>query len=171
MSAVMENILVDARACHKCPMWRTRQNVVHYQGPAHPRVLFIGEAPGETEDATGLPFQGRAGRNLREKLRLLDARGISYGITNVILCRPEANRFEHRFGDNCLPFLNRTIEAVHPEVIVALGKVAQFFVPQVVSEAWAEDKLYRFLHPMAMGYNPKLWPRWDEDWQRLVEAL
>ncbi len=116
----------ELRDCRRCKLCETRTHVVFGEGNPRPRVLFIGEAPGETEDRLARPFVGRAGELLDKIIE--NAMGLRRGdvyIANVNKCRPPGNR--EPAPDEvaaCLPFLRRQIEILRPEVIVTLGKVA-----------------------------------------------
>ena len=112
--------------CRKCKLCEGRTNVVFGDGSAHARVLFVGEAPGQTEDEQGLPFVGRAGQLLTRIIEGgMGLRRADVFIANVNKCRPPGNRDpEPDEVAACLPFLKRQIEILRPEVIVTLGKVA-----------------------------------------------
>jgi DNA polymerase len=88
--------------------------------------MFVGEAPGADEDAQGEPFVGAAGQLLDNMLAALGlARGDEVFIANVLKCRPPNNRApEPLEAAACRPYLDRQIELVAPDVIVALGKSA-----------------------------------------------
>ncbi len=84
--------------------------------------MFIGEAPGADEDAQGRPFVGRAGQLLDKIIAACGLKREEVFIGNILKCRPPDNR-EPRPDEivNCLPYLQRQIEAINPDVIVALG--------------------------------------------------
>jgi DNA polymerase len=88
-------------------------------------LMIVGEAPGADEDATGLPFVGAAGRNLT---RLLAEAGLDRTkcyLTNVVKCRPPANRRPHPSEvAKCWDYLDAQIALVRPRVILALGSAA-----------------------------------------------
>lgn len=75
--------------CTRCPLHRTRTNVVNARGNPEARVLVIGEAPGAEEDACGLPFVGRSGKLLDE---VIAEAGVDVRIENLVRCRPPGNR-------------------------------------------------------------------------------
>lgn len=115
------------QGCRACALCEGRRNAVLGSGAASPRWLIVGEAPGEQEDARGLPFVGPSGDLLDAMLAALalqrDA-GQVY-ITNTVKCRPPGNRNPQ--PDElaaCAPFLQRQIELLKPRVILALGRVA-----------------------------------------------
>jgi DNA polymerase len=87
--------------------------------------MFIGEAPGAEEDRTGRPFVGQAGRLLDEMIFSVGFERGQVFIGNVVKCRPPGNRDpQHEEMAACSEFLDRQIELIQPQVIVALGRVA-----------------------------------------------
>lgn len=111
--------------CTRCRLSEQRQRVVVGEGAADARVMFVGEGPGAEEDRTGRPFVGQAGKLLdRMILAMGFERGQTY-IANVVKCRPPGNRDPK--DDEiaaCSAFLDRQVEFIRPEVIVALGRFA-----------------------------------------------
>ena len=91
--------------------------------------MFIGEAPGETEAKTGMPFCGASGRVLDELLRSIDVQREDVYITNVVKDRPPKNRDPHK-GEIELytPFLIRQIDIIQPEVFATLGRFSMDFI-------------------------------------------
>ena len=114
-------------ACEACTdLCRTRKHPVPGQGAFNPRVMVIGEAPGEMEDLKGLPFVGRSGELLDNMLAAIGlSRTDSVFVANTIKCRPPANRNPRQDEiAACKPFLRRQIELLQPEVILAVGLFA-----------------------------------------------
>jgi len=112
--------------CSRCKLHALgRTKVVFGVGNPQARLMFVGEAPGADEDEQGIPFVGRAGQLLT---RIIEAIGLGREdvyIANVIKCRPPGNRNpEPDEVATCEPFLFQQIDAIHPEVIVALGTFA-----------------------------------------------
>jgi len=67
--AALKEVFQAAQSCTRCPeLARTRTNVVFGAGNADAELMFVGEAPGASEDEQGLPFVGRAGRLLEQLL-------------------------------------------------------------------------------------------------------
>jgi DNA polymerase len=110
---------------HACPLKDVRTKLVFGAGNANANLMFVGEAPGATEDQTGLPFVGRAGKLLDD---LLGEVGMARGdvfITNVICCRPPGNRDPlPEEIEACKPYLYKKIELIEPKVICTLGNFA-----------------------------------------------
>src|SRR5437764_927611 len=87
-AARLDAIRVVAVECTRCGLSRTRTNVVFGEGnPAAP-LVFVGEGPGENEDATGRPFVGRAGKLLDEVLRRNGMTRAHVHIGYVLQCAP-----------------------------------------------------------------------------------
>ena len=121
-AAELEKIAAEVRQCCKCGLGSSRTHAVPGEGNPDARIMFVGEAPGADEDAQGRPFVGRAGQLLD---RILEACGLKREdvfIGNVLKCRPPENR-DPRAEEiiSCLPYLQRQIEIIQPEMIVALG--------------------------------------------------
>ena len=126
-AAVFEQELRDAACeCTSCPaLVNNRQQVVFASGPASARLMFVGEAPGANEDREGAPFIGASGRLLDELLESIEMKRDEVYITNVVKCRPPANRDPLASEiENCAPFLRHQIELVAPIVVVTLGNFA-----------------------------------------------
>jgi len=119
--------LADAVAqCTACPLGLTRRQAVFGAGLQDAPWMLVGEAPGEEEDAHGMPFVGPSGHLLDNMLR---AAGLSREheiyITNTVKCRPPASRRpELAEVHQCVPYLQRQIALIRPRLILALGAVA-----------------------------------------------
>ena len=105
-----------------CALKFTATRLVFSDGNPKARIMFVGEAPGRDEDIEGLPFVGRSGKLLD---RMMAAIGLDRGsvyIANVIPWRPPGNRTPTpQETQICLPFIQRQIELVNPDVLVTLG--------------------------------------------------
>ena len=121
----MENIIKAITQCTKCPLYKYRRNPVPGEGPLDAEIMFIGEAPGASEDEQGRPFVGAAGKLLTELLEKNEIKRSSVYITNIIKCRPPGNRDpEEREINACLPYLIKQISIIKPKLIVTLGRHA-----------------------------------------------
>jgi len=111
--------------CRRCKLCERRTQIVFGVGKADARLMFVGEGPGEDEDRKGEPFVGRAGQLLTEIITAMGLLRSDVYIANVVKCRPPGNRNpEPDEIAACQPFLFSQIDAVRPDVIVALGKFA-----------------------------------------------
>lgn len=111
--------------CRACGLCQTRTNAVFGVGDPNAEVLFVGEAPGEREDALGEPFVGKAGQLLDDMLAMIGLDRSRIYITNSIKCRPPQNRDPlNTEKDACAPFLQRQLELMQPKIIVCLGRVS-----------------------------------------------
>jgi len=125
-----ESLRTECAACMKCGLGRTRTNMVFADGNPHAELMFIGEGPGADEDATGVPFVGRAGELLSKMIAAMTFdRKTETCIANIVKCRPPGNR--NPADDEaaaCMPYLKRQIEMVNPKVIVLLGAVPLLYL-------------------------------------------
>jgi uracil-DNA glycosylase family 4 len=122
----LESLSDDCSACRRCGLAAGRQQVVVSRGDPRARLMVIGEGPGAQEDASGLPFVGRAGQLLDQMLASvgIDSNRDAY-ICNVVKCRPPENRKPTPVEmAACRPWLWRQIEVVDPAVIVLTGATA-----------------------------------------------
>jgi uracil-DNA glycosylase family 4 len=105
-----------------CALRKTATQLVFADGNPQARLVFIGEAPGREEDIEGLPFVGRSGRLLDLMLKAIGLDRTSAYIANIIPWRPPGNRTPTpQETATCLPFIQRQIELVNPDVLVTLG--------------------------------------------------
>lgn len=124
-SETFAEIWADIGNCTRCPLYERRTNIVHTEGNASARLMFVGEAPGADEDAQARPFVGRAGQLLTKIIEAIGFKREEVLIGNVNRCRPPGNRPPtEEEASICKPFLLREIAAVQPEVIVVLGNTA-----------------------------------------------
>jgi len=120
-----------ATSCPHCTRATAHTNLVFGEGDSEARLVFVGEAPGETEDRLGRPFVGAAGKKLDEMITAMGLRREDVYIANVLKARPLNNRTP--FPDeiaNCGPTLACQLAIIRPEVIVTLGAPATRFLLQ-----------------------------------------
>ncbi len=112
--------------CDRCKLCSGRTNIVFGVGNPSARLMFVGEGPGQDEDAQGIPFVGRAGELLTDIIQKgMGLRRDEVYIANIVKCRPPNNRNpEPDEIVACEPFLARQVALVRPEVVVTLGKFA-----------------------------------------------
>jgi uracil-DNA glycosylase family 4 len=160
---------LTVRECTLCEaLVESRSRIVDGTGDPDADVVFVGEAPGEYEDAEGEPFVGRSGDVLDDALADAGLSREAVRITNCVRCRPPENRdpTEEELA-NCRPYLDRELAAVDPVVVVALGKVpAEHLLGRsvaVTSEAGdveraaigdAQRDVLVCVHPAATLYDP-----------------
>jgi DNA polymerase len=122
----LEQLQALIRVCQACSLCEQRTHAVAGEGSAKPSVLIVGEAPGEQEDIEGRPFVGRSGQLLDNMLQAIQLdRFEQVFITNVVKCRPPANRNPREDEISaCSPYLLRQIELLRPTVVLAMGRFA-----------------------------------------------
>jgi DNA polymerase len=164
--------------CRKCPLHKTRKNVVFGEGNESAKLVFVGEAPGADEDRQGRPFVGRAGQKLTQ---IIEAMGLSRSdvfIANVLKCRPPDNR--NPLPDEikaCEPYLIAQLKLIKPKIICALGTFsAQTLLrtDQRISSlrgrfyTYHSIKLMPTYHPAFILRNPKFKRDVWEDVQKIM---
>lgn len=115
------------------PLYDYRQRNGYFpvigQGDHYADIMFIGEAPGENEAKTGLPFCGASGRVLDELLESIDLKRENVYVTNILKDRPPNNRDPLKNEiELYTPFLERQIGIIQPKVIATLGRFSMEFV-------------------------------------------
>jgi uracil-DNA glycosylase len=105
-----------------CALKSTATRLVFADGNPKARIMFVGEAPGRDEDIEGLPFVGRSGKLLDRMIASIGLDRTKVYIANVIPWRPPGNRTPTPLETQiCLPFIQRQIELVDPDILVTLG--------------------------------------------------
>ena len=113
------------RDCRACALGQTRKNNVFGTGDRSAALMFVGEAPGEQEDATGIPFVGKAGQLLDRYLFAVDLPRESVYIANILKCRPPHNRDpQEDEQDACIGYLREQFRLIRPRILVCLGRIA-----------------------------------------------
>lgn len=182
----LKDVLAQARACTRCPeLAATRKTVVFGAGNADAELMFIGEAPGASEDEQGVPFVGRAGKLLETLLEEIGMTRSQVFIANTLKCRPPGNRDPLPVEiENCQDYLHRQVELIQPTVICTLGNFSTKLLrgdpagitrvhgqPEVLTLGRRAVRLYPIYHPAAALYTPSMLETLREDFMRLPELL
>jgi uracil-DNA glycosylase family 4 len=124
-SSDIETLRAQVRDCQQCELHQSRTQTVFGSGSLHAKLFIIGEAPGADEDASGEPFVGRAGKLLNSMLEAIGLQRDEVYIANILKCRPPGNRDpKPEEVAECSGYLNRQINLVAPQLILAIGRVA-----------------------------------------------
>ena len=170
-TADYEELRGAALACTRCRLAEGRKTVVFSDGNPAGRLMVVGEAPGADEDASGLPFVGRAGRLLDLILASVSlSRKESVYICNVLKCRPPGNRNPMPDEiESCAPLLKRQIQLVAPEVLLAVGSfAAQWLTASTKPVGRLRGEVYGYQGvPLVVTYHPAALLR-NPGWDRLV---
>lgn len=167
-----------------------RENALVFgEGPLHPKLMLIGEAPGEQETLMGRPFVGKAGRNLDHFLELAGMRREEIYISNAVKIRPTKTGKTGRISNRpptkeeialFRPWLLREIDLVAPQVIATLGNVPLFAVTgdrrltigeahgRVMEAGETGRRLFALYHPASLIYNRALEPVYEQDVRALA---
>jgi len=176
----LEKIAAEVRSCPLCKLARSRKNAVPGEGQLAARIMFVGEAPGRSEDEKGRPFVGAAGRILDDLLEKVGIERSQVFITNVVKCRPPNNRVpEDDEVTTCRPYIDRQIALIKPKVICILGKTAYSSLlggssmttnrgKIVVKEG---QKYFLTFHPAAAIYNKNLLSVLEADMKKLANEI
>lgn len=164
--------------CTLCSLSQTRINAVPGKGSFTSDVVFVGEAPGRSEDKKGEPFVGAAGKKLSIAL---DSIGISRDevyITNIVKCRPPENRVPmSNEVETCRNYLDMEIKIINPRVVCVLGNTAYRSLLEGNSISKDRGKIIKFkerlyfltFHPAATIYNQGLFDIFCKDLRRLFD--
>ncbi len=182
----LKQLLAQTRACVRCPeLAATRKSVVFGAGNADADLMFVGEAPGASEDEQGLPFVGRAGKLLNTLLGEIGLERKDVFVGNTLKCRPPGNRDPLPVEiENCQEYLLRQVELIEPTVICTLGNFSTKLLrgdptgitrlhgqPEVRVLGARAVRLYPIYHPAAALYTPRMLETLREDFARLPGLL
>jgi uracil-DNA glycosylase len=182
----LKEVFEQAQGCVRCTeLAAKRKNVVFGAGNADADLMFVGEAPGASEDERGLPFVGRAGKLLETLLGEIGLQRADVFIANTLKCRPPGNRDPQPLEiENCREYLYRQVELIQPRVICTLGNFSTKLLredptgitrlhgqAEVLTIGRRAVRLYPIFHPAAALYTPRMLETLREDFQRLPELL
>lgn len=121
----IDELKTKCEGCHLCPLGETRTNLVFGTGNANSPIMFVGEAPGEQEDKSGIPFVGRAGQLFDKYLEAVGIERSDVYICNILKCRPPKNRDPlPEEQEKCMDHLRDQVRIIKPKLIVCLGRIA-----------------------------------------------
>jgi uracil-DNA glycosylase family 4 len=124
-ATTLDELEASIRGFEGCALKRTARNTVFADGNRKSKILLIGEAPGEKEDAQGIPFCGPSGALLDKMLGSIGLDRTKCLITNTIYWRPPGNRQPSPEEVLlCKPFVEKSIELVDPALIILVGGTA-----------------------------------------------
>ncbi len=177
----LEDLRSACADCQKCELCRTRTQVVFGTGNPHAKLLFVGEAPGEQEDLSGIPFVGRAGQLLDKFLYAVGIEREDVYIANILKCRPPKNR-DPLPGeeDACIDYLRAQVKLIDPKVIVCLGRISAMRLIKedfkITKEhgMWFDKGGYKMTavyHPAALLRDPRKKEDMLEDMKRIKAVL
>ena len=129
-AAALAAVRAEIGECTRCALaYAGRHTIVFGDGDPNARLMFVGEGPGADEDASGVPFVGKAGQLLNNMIAAMGLNREDVYIANIVKCRPPANRTpEYVEATTCSQFLIQQIDIVRPRVIVALGATAATYL-------------------------------------------
>ncbi len=117
----------------KLPLYKDREKNKNFpvigEGSYCAKIMFIGEAPGKNEAATGRPFCGASGKFLDELLAHVGIKREDVYITNIVKDRPPGNRDPlPKEIESYSQYLDRQIDIIRPKVIATLGRFSMAYI-------------------------------------------
>jgi len=171
----------EVSVCTKCALHHSRKKAVPGEGPATTEIMFIGEGPGFHENEQGRPFVGAAGQFLDQLLEQAGLKRSDVWITNVVKCRPPANRdpLPEEVETCTSNYLERQIKVINPSIIVTLGRISMGkYLPGVkISQVHGQMRrvgerfVIAMFHPAAALHQASLKPAIMADFAKLPELL
>ena len=159
----LSTLALLAQACERCPLHQARIQAVPGQGHPQASVVIIGEAPGKNEDIQGQPFCGASGKLLDQLLDSINLNRSKVYITNLVKCRPPANRDPLPLEVSLCTsqFLDPELALIQPKLIITLGRHAlSHFIPNLqISKVHGQlfkhqnRPLLALYHPAVALYN------------------
>ena len=176
----LKMIQEKVKTCQKCDLCITRKNAVPGKGNQNADVIFIGEAPGKSEDLSGEPFIGIAGKILNDALENAGLTRNDVYITNIVKCRPPKNRIPNEIEKtSCSNYLEDEIAIINPKIICLLGNTSFYSIlgGKEISKnhgkfVFKDNRMYFVtFHPAATIYNQKLGKVFKNDIRKLMKEL
>ncbi len=169
----------------ECELKKTATQAVPGDGSPNANIVFIGEAPGRSEDKLGRPFVGAAGKFLDEMLEVIDLKREEIYITNIVKYRPPNNRDPlPEEKKSCREWLLEELKIISPKLIVFLGRHAMnnFFPDLQISSAHGKLLIKPFkgmstryffplYHPAAALYDGSMREILIEDFKKIPKVL
>ena len=181
MEQSWESLAQKCAGCQNCPLGATRTNLVFGTGNPNAKLMFVGEAPGEQEDLSGVPFVGRAGQLLDKFLYAVDIERSDVYIANILKCRPPQNRDPlPEEEDACIGYLREQVRLIRPRVIVCLGRISamrmikpDFKITKEHGQWFQKGNFWMtaVYHPAALLRDPRKKEEMLEDMKRIAQKL
>ncbi len=175
LATTLDELAEIVSGCTRCRLCEGRTQTVFGDGNPKAQLVFVGEAPGQSEDRQGKPFVGRAGQLLTDIIvKGIKVERADVYICNVIKCRPPENR--NPAPDEvarCEPYLIRQLELIQPKVICALGTyAAQCLLDTEESVGRLRGKWHFYQGiPLRVTYHPAYLLRNPEDKKKTWEDI
>lgn len=166
--------------CRRCELHKYRIKAVPGEGNINAKIMFIGQAPGKTENKTGRPFVGRAGKLLDKLLDFNNIKRKDIFITSVVRCFPPKNRVpKPKEIKTCVNlYLKKYIELIDPQFIILLGSVAlktmlnESRIERVHGKIIKRDRIYiPTYHPAAALRFPKIKAKIEKDFKKIKRLI
>lgn len=181
----LDQLKADILESNICPeLAKTATQLVMGHGNPEADIVFIGEAPGKSEDLQGVPFVGAAGKFLDQMLAEANMVRSDVYITNIVKYRPPNNRDPKPEEKKVFwPYLVKELQIIQPTIVVTLGRHSMgYFLPNAkIGEVHGKPKRLTFgktklvlmplYHPAAALYNGDLRKTLLEDFAKVPSVL
>jgi len=184
-----DSLKAEIEKCDACLLCKGAKNRVVGEGNLNAAVVFVGEAPGRSEDETGRPFVGSAGKLLDKLFSNASLKRGDVFISNIVKCRPPNNRKPKKDEiEACSSHLEKLLGLIRPKVVAPMGNSSlEYFYekyglegvvigdahgkPVKILASWGEAILFPLYHPAAAIYNRKLLGKLRVDMASLTELI
>lgn len=166
--------------CDDCSLHQHRQHPVFGVGDKQARWLVVGEGPSAEEEQLGEPFVGKPGQLLNAMIHACGADRSQVYMSNIVKCHsPEKNNPSTEEAACCSAYLQRQIELIEPQLILAVGKVAaQYLLNSELPIGKMRGQTYQYgdsTIPVVVTYHPAYLLRKPSDkakaWEDLCGAM
>lgn len=177
-----------ANICTMCDLCHNRTHAVFGEGDIHAKAMIVGEGPGTTEDRTGRPYVGSAGRHLDRVMVKVGLDRKDFYITNIVKCHHRGQKPTLGEMNACHPYIEKQIEHIQPKLLVVTGTsplkgLLGISAPitkihgTLMETKFPGIKAIAVFHPSYLIYRESLsedsplWQTWEEDWQKIKKAV
>lgn len=175
----LEKIAKEIEKCRECKKNKSGM-AVPGEGNADAQVMFVGEAPGRTEAATGRPFIGRSGKLLRKMINEVGLLEENVFITSPVKYLPDYITPKPSDVEHGKIHFDKQVEIINPKIIVLLGRVAALAVlKQNISVVLRHAEIIKdkgrtyfiTVHPAAAIRFLKMRKTFEEDFKKLTDIV
>lgn len=174
--------------CTMCDLCHNRTHAVFGEGNIHAKAMLAGEGPGKTEDLTGRPYVGSAGRHLDRVMIKVGLNRKELYITNIVKCHHRGQKVTMEEINACHPYIQAQLDYIQPKLLILTGTSAMkgllgISEPITKIHGVLMDTPYpgiqaiSVFHPSYLIYRESLsedsplWQVWEEDWRKIKKAM
>ena len=188
ISEKFEHLSEIANVCTMCDLCHNRTNAVFGEGNLNANAMLVGEGPGKTEDLTGRPYVGSAGRHLDRVMYKVGLSRKDFYITNIVKCHHRGQKPTMEEMNACHSYIEAQIQHIQPKLLVVTGSsplkgLLKISAPITKIHGTLMDTPYPgikaiavfhpsyFIYREALSDEDPLWKEWEEDWRKIKKAM